>query len=102
MNILQQCDVKVNTENSVFWKHIPSLKAWIFSAKNPEPISVTCKKGKTEMGHITNSGILSLSAGCIARREHTMLIEIQILELHKQMQVADDKDTFKEAGQVPN
>ena len=30
MNILQQCDVKINSENSVFWKHIPSLKAWIF------------------------------------------------------------------------
>ena len=74
MKILQQCDVKINTKNSVFWKHIPSLKAWIFTTKNPEAISITCKKGKTEKGHITNSGILRLSAGCIARTEHTTLI----------------------------
>ena len=47
MEILQQCDIKINTKNSVFWKHIPSLNAWIFSTKKPEPISITCKKGKT-------------------------------------------------------
>ena len=59
-------------------KHIPSLKVWIFSTKNPEPISSTGKKGKTEKGHITNSGILRLSAGCITRTEQKTLIGIQI------------------------
>ena len=44
---LQQCLVKINTKNSVFWKHIPLLKVWEFSTKNPEPISITCKKRKT-------------------------------------------------------
>ena len=78
MKTLQQCDVKVNTKNSVFWKHIPSLKAWIFSTKNPEPISITCKKGQKEKGSITNSGILRLSAGFIARTEYTTLIGTQI------------------------
>ena len=29
MKILQQCDFKINTENPVFWKQTPSLKAWI-------------------------------------------------------------------------
>ena len=47
MKILQQCDITINTKNSVFWKHIPSLNAWIFSTKKPEPISITCKKGRT-------------------------------------------------------
>ena len=60
LKILQQCDVKISRENSIFWKHIQSLKAWIFSTKNPEPISITCKKGETEKGHITNSGLLRL------------------------------------------
>ena len=78
MKILQQCDIKINTKNSVFWKHIPPLNAWIFSTKKPEPISITCKKGRTEKGHITNSGILRLSAGCIARKEQTTLIGTQI------------------------
>ena len=54
MEILKQCNIKINTKNSVFWKHIPSLNAWIFSTKKPEPISITCKKGRTEKGHITN------------------------------------------------
>ena len=57
MKILQQCDVQINTKNTVFGKHIPSLNAWILSTKKPEPISITCKKGKTEKGHNTNSGI---------------------------------------------
>ena len=74
MTILEQCDVKINTQYSVFSKHILSIKAWIYSTKNPKPISIICKKGKTEKGHVTNSGILRLSAGCIARTEHTMLI----------------------------
>ena len=74
IKMLRQCDVKINTKNSVFWKHIPSLKAWIFLTKNPEPIIITCKKVKTEKGHITNSGILRLSAGCIARTKHNTLI----------------------------
>ena len=78
IKILLQCDVKINTENSVYWKHIPSLKAWIYSTKNPEPISITCKKGRTEEGHITNSGILRLSVGCITRTEHITLIGTQI------------------------
>ena len=75
---LHQCDVKINTGNSVYWKHIPSLKAWVYSSKNPEPISITCKKGKAEKGHIINSGILRLSTGYIARTEHTTWIETQI------------------------
>ena len=74
MKTLQQCDVKINTKNSVLWKHITSLKAWIFSTRTPEPIRITCKNGKTEKGHISNSGILRLSARCIARTEHTTLI----------------------------
>ena len=78
LKTLQQCDVKINTKNSVFWKHISSLKAWIFSTKNPEPISTTCKKERTEKGHITNSGILRLHAGCTAKTEHTTLIGTQI------------------------
>ena len=78
MKTLQQCDVKINTKNSVFRKHIPSLKAWIFPTKNPEPISITCKKRKTEQRHVKNSGILRLSAGCIARTKHATLIENQI------------------------
>ena len=78
MKILQQCDIKINTKNSVFWEHIPSLNAWIFSTKKSEPISITCKKGRTEKGHITNSGILRLSAGCIARTEQTTVIGTQI------------------------
>ena len=61
-----------------FWKHIPSLNAWIFSTKKPEPISITCKRGRKEKGHITNSGILRLRAGCIARTEQTTLIGTQI------------------------
>ena len=79
IKILQQCDVKIRTENAVFWKHVPPLKARICATKNPEPISITCKKGKTEKGHIMNSGILRLHAGCIARTEHTTLIGTQII-----------------------
>ena len=79
MEILMQYYIKINTENSVFWKHIPSINAWIFSPKEPEPISITCKKGRTEKGHITNSRILRLSAGCIARTEQTTLIGTQII-----------------------
>ena len=74
MKIVQQCDDKINTENSVYWKHIPSLKAWICSTQNPEPISITCKGEDAEKGHITNSGVLRLSTGCTARTEHTTLI----------------------------
>ena len=77
IQILHECNVKINTASSVHWKQIPSLKAWIYTTKNPEPISVTCKKGKTEKGHIMNSGLYRLSAGRIARTEHTTLIGTQ-------------------------
>ena len=61
-----------------YWNNMPSLNVLIYLAKNPELISNTCKQGKTQKGHIMNSGILRLSVGCAAKMEHTTLIGIQM------------------------
>ena len=78
MKILHQSDIKIKTGHWVYCNHVPSLTAWIYSVKNPETISIPCKKEKAVKRDIMNSGILRLSAGCTAITEHKTLIGTQI------------------------
>ena len=72
------CDIRMKIEEETYWKYIPSLSAWIYSTKNPEPISINCIKGKWEKGYLKNSGILRLGTGCTARTKYTNLTVTQI------------------------
>ena len=78
MKLLYQCNIKIQTGNAVYWNHIPSLNAWIYSTQNPKSMSIICKKGKTEKEPIINTGILKFSVGCTARTEPTTLIGTQV------------------------
>ena len=72
-------DIRMKVEEEMYWNYIPSLSAWIYSTKNPEPmVSINCVKGKLEKGHLKNSGILRLGTGCTARMKHTTLTGTQI------------------------
>ena len=39
-NTIHLCAIRMKIEEEMYWNYTPSLCAWIFSTKNPEPISI--------------------------------------------------------------
>ena len=72
------CDIRIKAEEKMYWNHIPSLSAQIYSTANPKPTSMNCIRRKLKKGYLSNPGLLRLKTGCAARRKYTTVTVTQI------------------------